>query len=328
MTAPRRSSRAPVGWLAGLSLLALALGTDPTHAQLANERIRYFGFALVDCGYDDPLDSEAKTNYVDELAGWANLAQLCATDPDENLGARLDAFAHAGVQAALFVEPLLFAAHPDPTTPSGRRLTLRPDAAARWSRFVARNRAHLTPEHIAMLYVADEPVWNGLAAAPFEVALALLKGALPALPTFAVEAFPVVRQALAPAQLDWVGFDRYDRPDPAHDPTWQADYAALRARRTRPDQKIVIVANTEWRPAYAELGLQPKDLAAVAYSYWEVASGDPDVVALAGYLWPGGFDDPAQLGGRNLPASVRAVLREIGEKIVGTARREAQEGSP
>ncbi len=33
-----------------------------------NDHIKYFGFASVDCGYDDPRDESQKKDYSDEVA--------------------------------------------------------------------------------------------------------------------------------------------------------------------------------------------------------------------------------------------------------------------
>ena len=43
--------------------------------------VRYFGFAVIDCGWDDPLDDEAKTNYVDEISGFANVGHAPILSP-------------------------------------------------------------------------------------------------------------------------------------------------------------------------------------------------------------------------------------------------------
>jgi len=35
--------------------------------------LQTYGFALIDCGYDDPLDSSATTDYLDEVAAFLTL---------------------------------------------------------------------------------------------------------------------------------------------------------------------------------------------------------------------------------------------------------------
>lgn len=119
-----------------------------------------------------------------------------------------------------------------------------------------------------------------------------------------------------PKEIDWVGFDRYDIADPAHDAAWLADLQTVKNARSRPDQKIVIVMDTQWRPYYGVAGVQPADMAAVGASTLEVAAADPDVVAIVGYLWPNALDLPEQVGSRGLPASVRAFYTNLGHAVI------------
>jgi hypothetical protein len=50
--------------------------------------------------------------------------------------------------------------------------------------------------------------------------------------------------------------------------------------------------------------------------YYQLAATDPDVIALVGYVWPGGLDGAEQLGGRGLPMNAQNVFREIGAQII------------
>ena len=105
--------------------------------------------------------------------------------------------------------------------------------------------------------------------------------------------------------------------DPTKDSTWLSDLNMVRSARTRDDQKIVIVASTQWLPFYqTDAGVSPSDIGAVAYNYYKLASSDPDVIALIGYLWPGGLDDHEQLGARNLPNNVLLILEQIGQLVI------------
>lgn len=284
---------------------------------VSNNELTFFGFAVIDCGWNDPNDSTDKTNYIDEISGFANVGQMCVYSPDDSLGNRIGTFNQAGVKAILHIESILFDHHQDVNTPSGVRATLRSDAETRWANFVNLNKDVLTPQNMAALYIVDEPVWNGVSLADFTRTLQIVKALMPDIPSMTIEAYPVVNQIMVPQELDWVGFDRYDTVDPEHDETWLADLKTVRAARTRSDQKIVIVASTQWLPYYqTEAGVRPEDMEAVAYSYYRLAASEPDVIALLGYLWPGGLDDPAQLGARNLPDNVQQSLREIGEEII------------
>ncbi|MEJ2619459.1 MAG: hypothetical protein P8163_04200 [Candidatus Thiodiazotropha sp.] len=280
--------------------------------------LQYFGFALVDCGWDDPNDNTTKTNYVDEISGFTNVAQMCVYSPDAFIGNRIYDFSRVGVKAVLNIEEILFERSEDASSPSGERLKLQPNAKTLWLDFVAQNSNYLIPDYIAALYVVDEPVWNGLKHEELVQAVNIVKDSLPNLTTFIIEAHPVVDQMQVPEKLDWIGFDRYNTKNPAEDVAWLDDLETVRAARTRDDQKIVVVASTQWFPHYQiEAGIKPEDIENMLFSYYDIASSDPDVIALAGYIWPGGVDHPAQLGARNLPENVKKSFRVIGEQILG-----------
>lgn len=289
--------------------------SPPLPAQ--NQSLAHFGFAVVDCGYDDPTDAQVKTNFLDEVSGFTNIGQMCVYSPDESVGDRLSRFSLAGVKALLSIQGILFDQVPDAAMINGVRTFLLADAEARWANFVSLNKDALVPEKVAALYVVDEPVWNALSSADFSRALQIVKASVPDIPTMAIEASPVVEQIMVPPELDWVGFDRYETIDPENDAAFLSDLATVRAARTRSDQKMVVIASTQWLPYFeTDAGIRPPDMAAIIDSYYRVAASDRDVVALIGYLWPGGFDDPAQQGGRQLPENAQQSFREIGARII------------
>jgi hypothetical protein len=299
-----------------LSLLICLLGCNSDQSKTENN-LRYFGFAFVDCGWDDPNDNAIKTNYVDEISGFTNAAQMCVYTSDELISRRVEKFNQAGIKAVLNIEAILFDRVKDESTPSGTRVVLHPNAEALWKSFVNLNKRALTLKYIAALYVVDEPVWNGVEKEDFLQAMQIVKTSLPDLPTLVIEAHPVVNKMIVPQSLDWIGFDRYSTREPAQDEAWLKNLETIRAARTRSDQKIVIVASTQWFPHYQiEAGISPADMEAMIYSYYHIAASDPHVIALAGYMWPGGLDDPAQLGARSLPENVQQSFREIGKQII------------
>jgi hypothetical protein len=276
---------------------------------VSNKGLKYFGFAAIDDG---------RTNYAAEISGFANVGQMVVYSPDEALAKRIAAFDRAGVKAIVHIEPILFE-RGQAAAPSGAKAcALRANAEARWGRFVNLNRDMLTLQHVAAVYVFDEPVWNGVSPADFTRALKMVKSLLPELPTAAIECWRVVNQVMVPTELDWISWDRYDVPDPESDQRWLADLKTVRAARTRPDQKIVIIANTHWKTYFKDAGVRPADMGAPAASSYRVAASDPDVVALIGYLWPGGIDPahPGELGARDLPENVRQIYRQIGQRII------------
>src|SRR5437879_138835 len=82
---------------------------------------------LVDCGVGP------KGAYVDEIAGFTNIAQLCVSGANDDIRARVAGMNAAGVRAVVSVQSVLFDAKPDTSTGSGTRLTLRADYAKAWS---------------------------------------------------------------------------------------------------------------------------------------------------------------------------------------------------
>ncbi|ADI15573.1 hypothetical protein Trad_2465 [Truepera radiovictrix DSM 17093] len=283
---------------------------------LGPHRPSYFGFAAVDAFWDAPNDREVKTNYLDEVAGFTNVAQMSASIPEASLAHRLRRFQQAEVKAILHVEALLFDHLEDPSSPTGTRTVLLPDAQARWDTFLRVNGDLITLDRVAALYLMDEPAWNGLSQLEFSRAVATVNASLPHLPIMMVEAYSALDRMFVPEAIDWVGFDRYGTLDPARDRAWLADIAKVRAALSRKDQKLVLVAETFWLPAYGEMGYPPRSMGEVAYRYFAYATHHPDVIALIGYLWPGGLDAPDQLGARDLPTEVQQVYKRIGAATI------------
>ncbi|GGJ32877.1 hypothetical protein [Deinococcus roseus] len=297
-------------WFA-LLLVGCALASLPVQPI---SHVRDFGFAGIDCLWDDPLDAQKNSNYLSEVAAFTNVAQLCVFSPDEPLKDRLEAFQAVKVRAVLHLEAVLFRKVPDPAAPSKYRLEFFPDAEERWQRFVQKNGPQLTAERVAALYVADEPLWNGLSQTDLDLALKEVKRSFPNFPTLLIEAAPALNTLRLPPELDLVGFDQYGVPDPVQDAGYQASFKLLKSK-LNPLQKLVLVADTRWHPTYKGVALQAADMGKVFTRYLQLAASEPGVVAVLGYIWPGGLDGPEQLGARELPASVQQVYQQFGKQF-------------
>lgn len=289
----------------------------PQVISTSSQHLRHFGFALVDAGFDDPLDAEVKTNYSDEVASFSTMAHVAVVSPSDPLQARLGQLNGLGMKAVLDVSSLFFVVIPDATTGSGSRLVLRADAYQRWQLFLFVNGTVVGTDTTAALYLADEPTWNGLPAADLQSVAGWVQASHPLVPSLVIEASAALDALVVPPEVDWLGFDRYGVLDPGSDPAYLADMATLRARLSSPQQRLVIVMETQWLSIYGTLGVSPSDMGGVAYNTWFYAENQPDVVALIGYLWPGGFDAPDQLGARELPTSVQDIYQQIGDVIGG-----------
>lgn len=283
--------------------------------------LRWFGYAAVDAGWDDPHDGVARTCYLDEVAAFTNLAGMAVHAPEEAVGHRLDAMVRNRVAAALDVSALFYERVEPAAEATGSKtdLRLRRDCRERWRRFLGASRLSEHVAALACLYLADEPVWNGISAEELATQAAIVRESLPAVPLLVIEAWPVIDRLVVPTQVDWIGFDRYGVPDPDRDAAYREQFRRLKARRSRPDQRLAVVFESQWLPGYGPAGYPPAAMGAVAASYHRLAISDPEVVALIGYLWPGGLDGREHLGGRQLPEQALAEHRRIGGIITGKA---------
>lgn len=280
-----------------------------------NPPLKYFGYALIDCGYDDPSDTDPKTNYVSEVAAFTNLGQMCIYQPTDNIVSRLNLMSQNAMQAMLSVQSIFFAGSPDSSTGSGLRFTLHPDYKARWATFIKTNNLGQHLPKLAAFYVADEPVWNGISYLDLKAASDTIKASFPTIVTALVEAPPGLANLQVPTSIDVVGFDHYAVPNPETDLNFQHELALLKSKRSAPWQKIMLVMDAQWLPFYGTAGYPETYMASVATSYYNIANADPDVIAMMGYTWPGGMDDPSQKGTRNLPQSVLDEHKRIGKLI-------------
>ena len=64
-------------------------------------------------------------------------------------------------------------------------------------------------------------------------------------------------------------------------------------------------------------GIELNEMGEVANSYYELAKAEPKVVALLGYFWPSGFDQPNAIGARGMPEKVKSEYTRIGKEITG-----------
>ncbi len=282
-----------------------------------NGSLQYFGYALVDCGFDDPTDTVDRRNYVTEVASFSNVAQMCVFDPSENILDRLQLMSKNNLKALLSIQAIFFVGSPDATQGSGMNFAIHPQYQARWEHFVSNNNLSQNISSIAAFYVADEPVWNGITFAELKIAADAIKASFASVPTAIIEAPDGIRNLQVPLSIDWIGFDRYAVAKPDIDPEYNRELALLKSKRSRSGQKILLVMDAQWLPFYGEAGYLPRRMKAVASRYYNLAKSDPDIVGIIGYLWPSGFDHPDQMGARHLPKKVIDEHVRIGKLITG-----------
>ncbi len=282
-----------------------------------NFKLAYFGFALVDVGWDDPTDDPiAKTNYLDEVAAFSNIADILVVAPTDLIVDRLEAMDAVAVKAYLHLNEIFFE-YVDTDAPSGANYNLRTDFKARWDLFVASNDLQNQKNLIQAFYVGEEPLWNGISFEELAAAADYLKASFPEVPTMLIEAHPVLDQLQIPKSIDWVGFDRYFLKDPQTNADYQRELNILKSKFSRVDQNLVLIMDThfiDW--AHGDFaGLTVSDMREVATNYYELAIAELQTVAIIAYFWPSGFDDPNAVGARHLPAEVQAEYESIGKVI-------------
>lgn len=305
--------------ISGLSVLVMlpsCSSENPTVTPPRIEHLAYFGFSLVDVGWDDPSDTVAKTNYIDEVAAFSNMADILVANPSDHIVPRMQRFENHGLKTVLHLSEIFFV-RVGGGGPSGARYDLRADHQARWNDFVRINNLTANQAMVQAFYVGEEPTWNSISYAELKAATDLIKATIPRVPVLVIEAYPSVDSIQVPTSVDWLGFDHYFIPDPQHNAQFLNELVTIKSKRSTPTQKIVLVMDAhyiqEQHGDYA--GLTQAGMKNVATSYFNLAASDPDVVAIIGYVWPSGFDAPNAKGARELPQSVRDEYERIGKLI-------------
>lgn len=282
-----------------------------------NPNLRFFGYTLVDVAWDDPTDRSEKTNYVDEVASFTNMADILAYLPEESLLPRLEFMQQNGLKALIHLNEIFFEQVGTGGEFSGALYDLRTDFQARWDTFVAVNALHLHQNLVQAFYLGEEPTWNGISFAEMEAAANYIKQGFPNVPILLVEAYPALEELRVPTSVDWVGFDHYFIADPENDATFLSELATLKAKRSNNQAIVLIMDAHHLKFAHGSNGIGRRDMDLVARSYYNLANQDLDVIGLIGYHWPSGFDFKRAVGTRGLPKHVQDEHRRIGKAITG-----------
>lgn len=288
--------------------------TNIAVCQTAPPHLKYFGYALVDVGWDDPHDKATTTNYIAEVKDFSNIAQLGVYNYTDNIISRTNLMNTNCVKPFLSIQSVCYY-EVDAQAPSGHHFKLHPNFKARWNAFKATNLSILNSSKIAAFYVADEPLWNGIIFSELDTVCQMIKKDFPNIPLMFVEGYPVLDKLIIPTSVDWVGFDRYEVFDPTTSSIFLNDLNTLKSKRSTPDQKIFLVIDDQWLPFYGLAGFPPDTIRYMVQNYYNLAASDASIIGLIGYLWAGGLDDPEQLGVRDMPQSVIDKNVEIGMMI-------------
>ena len=283
-----------------------------------NSHIEYFGFTIIDTYWDDPTDTESKTNYADEIHNFSNLADILVVSPNDDLAQRAQTFRDLDLKAILHLNELFFEVI-DNNSPSGSNYDLRLDYEDRWNEFKDINLSILNTDFIGALYIGEEPTWNGITFTELNAVSQLLKKDFPDIPSMIIEAYPSLSDLQIPETIDWIGFDRYFVKNPTINGEFQKDWELLKSKISSPRQKIMVILDShfiDW--AHGDFGnIDLIDMGEVADNYYELAKSDEKVVGILGYFWPNGFDIPESIGARGMPERIKSEYQRIGKEITG-----------
>lgn len=275
---------------------------------------RYFGYVGIDCGI----------SYLSEVASYTNLNHTCVYGP-ESIVARLQSANSRGTKAFVDLHFLLFQMGGTPGG-SGSGFDLRPDYQTRWSQFISNNPGVLNSTYIGAFYIAEEPTWLGISSAELQTVASMIRRDMPGLPLALIEAHQALDGLVVPLEVDWVGMDFYGAIDPRNTTEFQefewlnaqfaSHYSQLKAKRSRADQKVILVFDGQWADLYGSVGYPQESLATFVRNYYLLMQSDPDVIAMLGYAYFSGLDS-GFIGLRDLPQVVKDANIEVGKAITG-----------
>lgn len=269
--------------------------------------LKYFGFAITDCGQ----------NRISKVDHFVNLVDMCLYD-FENINERILINTQGDNSVIIHLQGIFLESIIDTTSPSGIRYHILPDFQERFSLWLENNQ-NLLIDKIAAFTIADEPAWNMMNMADLAIIARKVKEVFPQIPILVLESSESVGSLTITKDIDWIGFDRYGTINPNQDENYIHDMGILKQKLEYPHQKIVVIMETQWLPYYSELGFDQSVLLEMSESYYQYAKRDESVVALIAYLLPSNFDETGQLGYLDLEEMVKIKIQEIGFDITGNS---------
>ena len=118
-----------------------------------NNNLTFFGYTLIDVFWDDPTDNSDKTNYIDEIHEFSNIADILVVEPTDYIIDRINVFDSYNVKAILHLSELFFEQKSQGGDLSGVIYGLRSDYQNRWDTFVATNNINTYANKISCFYI-------------------------------------------------------------------------------------------------------------------------------------------------------------------------------
>ena len=282
-----------------------------------NQNLRYFGYTLVDVGWDDPTDNDDKTNYIDEVHRFSNIADILVVNPTDNILDRLNTFNQYNVKAILHLSEIFFEQKSVGGNKSGFIYGLRTDYQQRWDTFITTNNLSDNYTLINSFYIGEEPAWNSIPENEFKTACDYAKLTVPQVPIFSIEAYLDIEDIYTPNSVGFVGFDHYFLKEPSSNADFLNEFNTMKSK-LKSHQKIILIMDAHWiKLLHGSSGISKYDMDFIARDYYKFANSDTTIIGILGYFWPSGFDLKNSIGTRNLPSNVLDEHKRIGKSITG-----------
>lgn len=281
-----------------------------------SDHIKYFGFSMVNTYFDDPLDNEYKTNYVNEVSAFTNIADVVVFDPNVSISEDITNVINEGLLVYIHVFELFFEIdNTDNLNTTDFRI--REDYQERWIQFCDKSEIDQHINDIAFIYLGEEPTWNGITYEELKKASDCIKEYDGRLKVAVIEAYPAVEELIIPDSVDYVGFDKYAVKDPYTNKAYNELMDVIRQKMDQ-HQKILLVMDTHYIDSLHKEygGIDTDDMGEVAKSYSKLANDYDEIIGIIGYCWPSGFDSKTALGGRDMPQHVIDIYETIGRLII------------
>lgn len=285
----------------GISLISC---TDEHPDTNSGTHIKYFGFAITDCEVD----------YSDQVKGFVNLVDICPLDLSD-MSSKILKHTSDNNEVLIHLQGLFTQLIPDSTSPSMFRYQVLEDWKLIFNTWVENNK-ELDNNTVAAFTIVDEPAWNQLPMDTLHLLARKVKQSFPDIPIMVIEAPDVIDQLEISDDIDWIGFDRYGTLLPDQDPEYLRRWNLLRSKKTRTDQNMVVIMESQWLDLYSDLGFDQSVLIPMVESYYQMAIDNDDVVAVISYLLPSGFDATDQKGFIDLNSDVKELIKEKGRLII------------
>ncbi len=290
--------------------------TEPLPEKI-NKNLKYFGFTLVDVGWDEPGDHSSKTNYTDEVHSFSNVADILVIKPSDNIVDRIEYMNSFSVKPILHLSQVFFEQKEKGGNKSGVIYGLKTDYKQRWDEFAAENNLTVNYFKIHSFYIGEEPAWNGITEVEFKMACDYVKSTIPQVPIMLIEAYSAMNDFYAPTSVDYVGFDHYFLKKSTQSTEYASEFQTMKSKMLS-HQKIFLVMDAHWiKKLHGSSGIGKTDLDYIARNYYKFANSDTSIVGIIGYFWPDGFDMRGSVGARNLPKHVKREYEKIGKAITG-----------